>query len=188
MRLVLVTLVLAAGCQHKQCEPGTRSRLELHDGSGATTLSWKGNDLCDAQLRRVATVETKNGAVTLKEPNGRLRLELTRESPEVAAGRDHEGPRLRAIRNAHELRVQRGDGVPYGSVVPEGKRAAVVYNPGSSPLAKVALRDNDAVVTDMAGSALTYVVPASDPGIAGVFGIPHLDPAEQLAIYIFWSR
>jgi hypothetical protein len=50
------------------------------------------------------------------------------------------------------------------------------------------LRARDAVVTDMAGTALTYVSPAADFGAAGVFGVPSLDPAEALAIYIYWSR
>ena len=78
--------------------------------------------------------------------------------------------------------------MPLGSVVPQTTRAAVIYNPASAPLAKVSLRDRDAVVTDMAGTALTYVSPAADFGAAGVFGVPSLDPAEALAIYIFWSR
>jgi hypothetical protein len=188
MRLfVAALLVVSIGCQKKQCD-AARSRVELHDGSGATTLSWKGDDLCDGELKRIASIETGDGKVTLKEPNGRLRLELTKESPEVAVAKDDGGPHLRVIRSPSELRVQRGDGVPYGFVVPEGKTGAAVYNPGSSPLGKVAMRDRDAVVTDMAGTALTYVIPASDPALAGVFGIPHLDPAEQLAIYIYWSR
>jgi hypothetical protein len=73
-------------------------------------------------------------------------------------------------------------------VAPETLKGAVIYNPASAPLGKVSLRDRDAVVTDMAGTALTYVTPATDPAVAGVFGVPALDPAEQLAIYIYWSR
>jgi hypothetical protein len=189
LAIALFTVVTAAGCHRgSQCTPGARSTIELHDGSGATTLSLKGNDLCDAQLRRVATLETKGATVTLRDAAGKLRLELTHESDSVGQGRDAQGPHLRLYRDAHELRVLRGDGVPLGSVVPEGLRAAVVYNPASAPLGKVAMRDRDAVVTDMAGSALTYVVPTAEPGPAGVFGIPHLDPAEALAIYIYWSH
>jgi hypothetical protein len=192
MRLIVVATLVAAtaatGCTRKQCDAGVKSRLELRDASGATTLSWKGNDFCDGQLRRIAGVDLTGGKVTLKEPNGRVRLELSQESPATIVGKDPEGPHLRAIRQPKEVRVQRGDGVPYGFVVPEGKRDAVIYTPGSMPIGRVTLRDSDAVVTDMSGSAQTYVVPSQDPALAGVFGIPKLDPAEQLAIYIFWSR
>ena len=151
-------------------------------------LAQKGADLCDAQLRAVGTLESKGGTVTLKDAAGRLRLELTTDSPNVARGRDAEGPHLRLYRDAHELRVLRADGVPLGSVSPETTKGAVIYNPASAPIGKVSLRDRDAVVTDMAGTAQTYVTPARDSAPAGVFGVPNLDAPEQLAIYMYWSR
>ena len=75
-----------------------------------------------------------------------------------------------------------------GSIVPETLKGAAILSPASAPLGKVSLRDRDAVVTDMTGTALTYVTPATDPAVAGVFGVPSLDAAEQLAIYMYWSR
>jgi hypothetical protein len=190
--LALATTAAAAGCHRgpTHCAPGTASKVEVRNGSGALVLAWKGDDLCDGELKQVGTLETTGGAVTLKEPGGRLRLELTTDATTagVARGRDAQGPHLRLFRDSHELRVLRADGVPFGSVVPETTRGAIIYNQASSPLAKVSLRDRDAVVTDMAGTALTYVTPASNPALAGVFGVPSLDPAEQLAIYIYWSR
>jgi hypothetical protein len=185
--LVFATL----GCHRgpTRCAPGTPSALDVRNGSGALVLAWKGNDLCDASPQPIGTLEAKDGAVTLKDNAGRLRLEL---GPEPAAGtahgRDAQGPHLRLYRDARELRVLRADGVPLGSVTPETTKGAVIYNPGSSPIGKVSLRDRDAVVTDMAGTALTYVTSTRDFAAAGVFGVPSLDPAEQLAIYIYWSK
>jgi hypothetical protein len=191
MKLIVATLalVLATGCQRSsQCKPGAPSKLELRNGSGALTLAWIGDDLCDGQWKRVGSLEAKPEAITLRDPAGRLRLELTRESAQIGHARDPAGPKLRLYRDDKELRVLTDVGVPLGSVVPQTTRGAVVYNPGSAPLGKVSLRDPDAVVTDMAGTALTYVHPSTALGPAGVFGIPSLDPAEALAIYIYWSR
>ncbi len=187
--VVTFALVLAGGCQRSsQCTSATPSKLELRNGSGALTLAWKGDDLCDGQMRRVGTLEAKPEAITLHDAGGKLRLELVRESAAVGHARDQAGPKLRLFRDDKELRVLTAAGVPLGSVVPETTRGAVIYNPGSAPLAKVSLRDPDAVVTDMAGTALTYVHPSTALGPAGVFGIPSLDPAEAVAIYIYWSR
>ena len=189
--LVALSLALlsAAGCHHPaRCVPGTKSNLEVRNGSGALVLAWKGEALCDGNLTLVGTLETKNGAVTLRDAAGRLRLELTKESATNADGRDRDGPHLRLYRDDHEARVLRADGVPLGSVMPQTAKGAIVYNPGSTPLARSSIRDRDAVVTDLAGTALTYVTPGASPTIAGVFGIPGLDPAEQLAIYIYWSQ
>ncbi len=188
--LFAVALALAAaGCHHpSRCAPGTPSKLEVRNGSGALMLAWKGEALCDGQLQTVGTLEAKKDTVTLRDASGKLRLELARESANVAQGRDQEGPHLRLYRDDRELRVLRGDGVPLGSVVPQTTRGAMIYSPASAPLAKVSLRDRDAVVTDLAGTALTYVTPATQAAPAGVFGVPSLDPAEQLAIYIYWSR
>lgn len=183
----LVAALLLAGCKPSRCSPGVKSTLELRDGAGGLMLAWKGADLCDGRLRRVGSFETAGAGVTLKDAGGAVRLQLLPESATVAAGRDGGGPRLRLYRDARELRVLDAAGVPFGSVVPEGS-AAMIYNPGSSPIAKVAMRDRDAVVTDLGGAALDYVVPAHDPGSAGVFGVPKLDPAEAMAIYIYWSR
>jgi hypothetical protein len=188
--LVVATLLLAAGgCQRSsQCKPGATPKLELRNGSGALTLAWMGEDLCDGQYKRVGSIDAKPEAITLRDAGGKLRLELTRESPSVGHARDQTGPKLRLYRDDKELRVLTDLGVPLGSVVPQTTRGAVIYNPASAPLAKVSLRDADAVVTDMAGSALTYVHPSAALGPAGVFGVPSLDPAEALAIYIYWSR
>ena len=55
----------------------------------------------------------------------------------------------------------RADGVPLGSVQPQTTSGALIYDQASSPMAKISLRDRDAVVLDMAGTALTYVHPSS---------------------------
>ena len=123
--LLAFALVAAGGCHRKTaCAPGMASKLEVRNGSGALELAWKGDDLCDGQLRAVGTLEVKNGAVTLRDPAGKLRLELTNDPQSgVARGRDAEGPHLRLYRDARELRVLRADGVPLGSVVPETAKA-----------------------------------------------------------------
>ena len=131
---------------------------------------------------------SKKDTYTLRDAGGKLRLEIVREAQGGGRARDDAGPQLRLYRDAHELRVMRADGVPLGSVVPQTTTGSVIYDKSSAPLGKVSLRDRDAVVTDMAGTALTYVRPAGDATTAGVFGIPSLDPAEQLALYIYWSR
>lgn len=186
---VIVVAVAALGChQGNRCAPGGTSTVEIRNGSGALMLALQGNTLCDAAWNKAGTLDVKKDTVTLYDAAGKLRVELTRDSANAGRGRDLEGPHLRLWHDAHELRVMRADGVPLGSVVPQTLKDAVVYNQSSSPLAKVSLRDRDAVVTDMAGTALTYVHPASNLGAAGVFGVPSLDPAEQLALYIYWSR
>ena len=187
--LLLTVAALAAGCHHPpRCNAGTASKIEVRNGSGALQLAWKGDALCDGNLALVGTLEAKTDTVTLRDPAGRPRLELVRESATNAAGSDREGPHLRLYRDAHEARVLRADGVPLGSVVPQTTNGAFVYDPGTTPIGRAQLRDRDAVVTDLQGTALTYVTPASDFTGAGVFDIPHLDPAEQLAVYIYWSR
>jgi hypothetical protein len=183
-------VVVGAGCHRgaTHCAPGSRSTLEIRDGSGAMTLALKGTDVCDGQLRYLGTLQQTKDSVTLTDAAGNLELALaTDPRPGTAVGRDRAGPHLRLFRDNHELRVLRADGVPLGSIVPEPQHA-VIFNPASSPLAKVSMRDGDAVVTDMAGTALTYVVPAREPGPAGVFGVPSLVPSEALTIYIYWSR
>ena len=182
----LALLVAAGGCQNRQCAPG-KGAIEIRDASGALTLALKGDSLCDSHDRRVATLTTRPDGVTLKDPAGNVSLELTRESDAVAQGRDQKGPRLRLYRDAREFRVLKADGVPFGSIVPDGP-ASTIYNQASSPLGRVSMRDRDAVVTDMGGSAQTYVIRAAAAPPAGVFGIPGLQPAEQLTIYMYWSR
>lgn len=186
--LALVAIA-AAGCHHApRCTAGTPSKIEVRNGSGALTLAWKGDALCDGNLALVGTLEAKKDAVTLRDGAGRLRLELVPESATNARGSDRDGPHLRLYRDDHEARVLRADGVPLGSVAPQTTKGAIVYNPGAAPLARAERRDRDTVITDLQGTALTYVIPAADFTGAGVFGIPHLDPTEQLAIYIYWSR
>lgn len=186
MRIVIAAL-LVAGCKPKTCDPGMKSQVELRDGSGALTLAYKGGKLCDSRMRIIGTVERRSDGVTLGDAGGTLRLAITRESDQAAAGHDRAGARLRLYRDAKELRVLDAAGVPLGSIVPEGI-AATIYNPARSPIAKVEMRDRDAVVTDLGGGALDYVVPAPGPGPAGVFGVPKLEPVEAMAIYIFWSQ
>jgi hypothetical protein len=77
--------------------------------------------------------------------------------------------------------------VPFGTIIPE-PRLATLYNPAQSPIGRVQPRDPDAVVTDLAGTTLTYVVPSRDLHAAGAFGIQKLDRPEQLLIYLYWSR
>ena len=187
---IAIAAAAAVGCHRgpARCTPGDKPKLELRNGSGALTLAWKHDALCDAGDQLVGTLQVKKDTVTLRDANGKLRLELVRESNSDARGGDDEGPQLRLYRGVRELRLMRADGVPLGSVVPESATAATVYNPASAPLAKVSMRDRDAVVTDMAGTALTYVHPARNAGAAGVFALPSVDPAEQLALYIYWSR
>ncbi len=188
--LVVLMLALVAGGCHRpaQCQPGAASKLEVRNGSGALELAWKGDALCDASDRTVGLVDVKKDTVTLRDAGGKLRLELVREAQGGGRGRDLEGPQLRLYRDDHELRVMRADGVPLGSVVPQTTTGAIVYDKSSAPLAKVSMRDRDAVVTDLAGTALTYVHPAANATAAGVFAVPSLDTAEQLALYIYWSR
>jgi hypothetical protein len=185
----LAAVVAVAGCHRGRahCAPGSKASLEVRDGSGALTLAQKGDDLCDGRGQLLGTVVARKDGLTIRDPSGANRLELQRESANAAVARDREGPRLRLYRDGRELRVLAGDGIPLGSVVPQGS-AATLFNPASQPLGRVAMRDRDAVVMDLQGTALTYVVPASGPGVAGVFGIPRLQPVEQAAIYIFWSR
>ncbi|MDB4968570.1 MAG: hypothetical protein JWN44_4259 [Myxococcales bacterium] len=188
LAFLLAALAADAGCHDRsRCAAGIKPTVELRDGSGALTLALKGDDVCDSHDKRVATLAAKADGVTLKDPAGNVRLDLTRESDTVAQGRDRQGPHLRLYRDAHEFRVLRPDGVPLGSVVPEGS-GGTIFSPASSPLARVYQRDRDAVVTDMSGTAVTYVVPAAKAPPAGVFGVPSLELAEQLAIYMFWSR
>lgn len=187
----IALLLAAAGCHHgaPRCTPGGSNSVEVRNGSGALVLALQGQALCDGGWNRVGTLDrSKKDTYTLRDAAGKLRLEITREAQGGGRARDAEGPQLRLYRDARELRVMRADGVPLGSVVPQTTTGAIIYDKSSAPLGKVSLRDRDAVVTDMAGTALTYVRPAGDATAAGVFGVPSLDPSEQLALYIYWSR
>lgn len=186
---VIAAVAAAVGCHRPpRCSPGTPSALEVRNGAGALALAWKGDALCDGNLLRIGTLQADKDSVTLRDGAGALRLSLTRQSPTTGSASDRSGPRLRLYRDDHELRVLRPDGIPLGSVAAQTTTGAIVYNAARSPLARSSLRDRDAVVTDLSGSALTYVTPAADAVAAGVFAIPSLDPAEQLALYIYWSR
>ena len=188
--LYLTVALVALGCHHPpRCAPGAPASVEVRNGSGALVLALQGDALCDPSWARVGTLDTsKKDTVSLHDAAGKLRLEIVREANGGGRAHDAQGPQLRLYRDARELRVMRADGVPLGSVVPQTTTGAVVYNQSSAPIGKVSLRDRDAVVTDMAGTALTYVRPAHDPTTAGVFGVPSLDPAQQLALYMYWSR
>ena len=191
MRPLVFTLALVAlGCHHTpRCASGGASMVEVRNGSGALLLALQGDALCDPSWNRVGTLDTtKKDTFTLRDAAGKVRLDIVREGNGGGRASDASGPRLRLYRDARELRVMRADGVPLGSVVPQTTTGSVIYDKSSAPIGKVSLRDADAVVTDMAGTALTYVRPAKDPTTAGVFGVPTLDPAEQLALYIYWSR
>jgi hypothetical protein len=182
--------VAAASCRRgpARCAAGTRSTLEVRDGNGALELAYKGHDVCDGQLRPIGDIAVAaDGALTLHDSAGGLRLALSRESDQVAQGRGPGGPRLRLYRDGKELRVLTPDGVPLGAIVADAG-LATLYNPAQAPLGRVQPRDRDAVVTDLSGTTLTYVVPASDPVAAGVFGVARLDRPEQLLIYLYWSR
>lgn len=186
----IACLLVAAGCHHApRCTPGAANHVEVRNGSGALVLALQGDAICDAGWNRVGVLDSsKKDTYTLRDAGGKLRLEIVREAQGGGRAHDAAGPQLRLYRDAHELRVMRADGVPLGSVVPQTTTGSVIYDKSSAPIGKVSLRDRDAVVTDMAGTALTYVRPAGDATTAGVFGIPSLDPAEQLALYIYWSR
>ena len=89
-----LALVFAAGCQRSsQCKPGAATKVELRNGSGALTLAWTGQDLCDGQWKRVGSLDAKPEAITLRDPAGKLRLELTRESAQVGHARNTAGPK-----------------------------------------------------------------------------------------------
>jgi hypothetical protein len=188
--IAAASLLTLAGCHRGpvRCPAGTRSTVELRDGNGALELALKGSDLCDGQLRKIGDVATAaDGTLTLRDAGGSARLTLQRESASVAQGQSPGGPRLRLYRDQKELRVLLPDGTPLGSIVSDGG-VATLYNPAQSPLGRVQPRDRDAIVTDLIGTTLNYVVPATDPVAAGVFGVPRLDRAEQLAIYLYWSH
>ena len=53
-----------------RCAPGTGA-IEIRDASGALILALKGDSLCDAHDRRVATLTTRHDGVTLKDPAGK---------------------------------------------------------------------------------------------------------------------
>ena len=191
MKPLLCTLALVAlGCHHTpRCTPGGGATVEVRNGSGALVLALQGDALCDPSWNRVGTLDTtKKDTFTLRDAAGKLRLDVVRDANGGWHANDAAGPRLRLYRDAKELRVMRADGVPLGSVVPQTTTGSIIYDKSSGPVGKVSLRDADAVVTDMAGTALTYVRPARDATTAGVFGLPSLDPAEELALYMYWSR
>jgi hypothetical protein len=186
--------IVSSGCRRgpARCPAGTRSTIEVRDGNGALELALKGTQVCDGRLRVVAELaNAPDGALVVREPGADPslppQLALRRDSAQVALVATPAGQRLRLYRDPKELRVLLPDGVPLGSIV-DDPGAAVLYNPQQSPLGRVQKRDRDAVVTNLSGTTLTYVVPAADPVAAGVFGLPKLSRLEQLAIYLYWSR
>jgi hypothetical protein len=193
LRALVLLAAVAAGCHRGgRCPAGTRSTVEIRDGNGALELAVKGAQICDGQLRHVADLANgADGALVVRapgaEPAAPALLSVRRDSDTVALVQAPTGQRYRLYRDPKELRVLQPDGVPLGSIVND-PGAGVLYNPQQSPLGRVQRRDRDAVVTNLSGTTLTYVVPAADPVAAGVFGLPKLSRLDQLAIYLYWSR
>jgi hypothetical protein len=189
-RLALVLLALA-GCNRAdpRCAPAAPSTLALRDGAGVLRLALKNGAICDARHHAIGSIDIGADAVTLKDPAGNPRLTVTRSQPEnTAAATDAKGAiRVRLYRDDVQARVLRPDGVPIGSMVRNGDGARI-YDPASVPIMTAEPRDRDLVLRDANGVARSYVVPGKDARAAGVFAMGSLDPAEQLAIYVFWSR
>lgn len=187
--LIVGAAALAGGCHRgaAHCAPGIKSTVELRDGAGGLELALKGHDLCDGNLHRVGTIDVNKDEVVFSDPSGRTRLDLKPDGAQTASDHTPGGQGLRLFRGRGQLRVLHADGVPYGSVTPQAI-GSLIFDPANAPIAKVERRDPDAVVTDLGGTALHFVVPARDPAAAGVFAIPKLDPAEAFAVYLFWSR
>jgi hypothetical protein len=188
--LVVSALALAAAACHRgpaRCPAGAPSSLEIRDGNGALELAVKGSALCDGQLRKLGDLASDpDGTVSLRDAGGKP-LYTVRRDDHVAHLSTPAGEQLRLFRSDKELRVLQPDGVPLGTIIPE-PRLATLYNPAQSPIGRVQPRDPDAVVTDLAGTTLTYVVPSHNLHAAAAFGIPRLDRPQQLLIYLYWSR
>ena len=190
-RLFIIGALLVAACNKSdpRCAPAAPSTVELRDGAGALLLADKNGALCDPQHKAVGAVEVTPDAVILKDAGGSPRLILKATAPDnTAAGSDGQGAvRVRLYRDAVQARVLRPDGVPIGSMVRNGDGARI-YDPSSSPIMAVEPRDRDLVLRDSEGVVRNFVVPGKDARAAGVFSMNSLDRAEQLAIYLFWSR
>ena len=103
------------------------------------------------------------------------------------------------------------DGTPLRTEVESAVERVVVDTSLHAPdLVEIRLRDEDRDVLRRSGVRIGSILEVSgsrtgegrlevlasvevttlehDFGAAGVFGVPSLDPAEQLALYIYWSR
>jgi hypothetical protein len=190
-RAFLAALLVLAACHRgdPRCAPAAPATVELRDGAGQLILADKNGALCDVQHRSVGAIEVTPDAVTLKDAGGSPRL-IVKATPveNSAAGSDASGTvRVRLYRDAVQARVLRPDGVPVGSMVRNGDGARI-YDSSSSPIMAVEPRDKDLVLRDTEGVVHNFVVPGKDPRAAGVFSMNSLDHAEQLAIYLYWSR
>jgi hypothetical protein len=188
--LVAAALILAA-CNRSdpRCTPTAPAVVELRDCAGALLLADKDGALCNAAHRAVGTVELTPTTVTLKDADGRVRLVLQSAAPDnTGTGSDAAGNvRVRLYRDAIQARVLHPDGAPIGSMVHNGGGARV-YGPTSAPLTTVEPHDRDLVLRDNDGVTRNFVVPGKDARAAGVFAMNGFDVAEQLAIYLYWSR
>jgi hypothetical protein len=188
---VVIAGCLLAGCHRAdpRCAPGVPSTMELRDAAGTLQLALKNGALCNAQHRAVGAVDIAADNVTLKDAGGGVRFTIApAESKFTASAKDPGGAmRVRLYQDAVQARVLRPDGVPIGSMVKNGD-AARVYDPRSVPIMTVEPRDADLVIRDTEGVTRFFVVPGKDARAAGVFAMPSLDTAEQLAVYLFLSR
>jgi hypothetical protein len=183
-------VALAAGCHRgpARCPAGVKSTLEVRDSNGVLEVALKDNAVCDGQLVKLGTLTNDaNGALSLRDSGGHPLISVTREDDHVAHVATPAGEKYRLFKSDKEMRVLAPDGVPFGTIIPE-PRLATLYNPAQTPLGRVLPREPDAVVTDLAGTTLTYVIPTHDLHAAGAFGIPRLSRPEQLLIYLYWSR
>jgi hypothetical protein len=189
----LVLIPLLAGCPSRtNCDPGTKSTVELRDGKGALVLAAKpgqtATDFCDGNSQRVASLRFEGATATLLEANGAVRMNLRRMGPDDIQGSNAENQiQLRVHREGPQLFVMDPIGVRLGTIATAEGRTTY-FNRQQVPSGSVEARGADHVIRDLEGATQLFIQPAASPQNAGVFSVAGLGRFEQLAVYLLLLR
>jgi hypothetical protein len=191
-RALLLVLAAALGCtKPPPASCSGPSRLEVRDGSGALQLRLADSgrpgelDLCEPSGQRAGALGKKGDALVLYD---RSNAEVLRAATPSALSL--EGPRgeaMRMYRADGTLRVLRPDGVPFGDVREAGGRVQV-HDVAGTPVAQVAPRDADAVISAPDGAVRGYLLPSPGNLPAGVLALPEPSLPERVFIAAHLAR
>jgi hypothetical protein len=180
--LPLFVVALAGGCTDRgpRCGSGP-ARMELRDGAGTLQLRITESakhgelDLCDPSNHRIGLLVASGETLTLYDRHNAERLVVTGDAESIKGPSGAEV--IRVHRDGTMIRILSGDGVPFGTVN-DRDGGAFVSDPASTPLARVASRDADLVLSGPDGTVKRYLVPGTTQAAAGILALEAL-PLED---------
>jgi len=192
--VLLEGLASVTGCTNRSRCAG-KSRLELPNAEAALALRLVDTpdgarpaelDLCHPPRQRLGGLLWEGQTLILVDRAGAERMRAADGAALELSGPS--GLVLRLWKGGQTLRVLKGDGVPYGSLMSVGPDQVLVSDPGGSPVARVSARDADAVLAAPDGATRGYVVPS--PGLlpAAVAALTALPIEERAFLLVQLAR